>query len=475
MKNLQRESKASVALNTSPVMAAPGHNIQAKPPAIRPSLANRTGSTNGSLGSPSSDVSLDSAISPTNDTGGLLSKTYVIPPRPKPGRKPATDTPQTKRKEQNREAQRAFRERRAARVGELEDELAKKSKAWAEREASLEQALQNQQRAFQREVESLQAQMRDLEQALDDEKRTRSQAEFEIQTLRSKRYSASSMTSLSSGTSTPWRNRPVSPNKPEILDYRTSHPSSRTDAGRQPNNQDAFDPRCGRCTNGGQCACLDQAFARTTNVLPKEDAEPMEIDFTTPSAPTRPKNLSRSGSRPSEYAPHDSSPTDEPCGFCTDTQNCVCRAYQEPSRPAQQTTDNSVKLPRIQAPGTCDRCMEDPERQRFCKMLAQAPPLSSPAATARNANDRLPSIDERMSMSCDQAYDALSQEPSFHDKRNNPSFISQLRARPAAHEDGQTRHGTELVPQSALEVDIASVLAAMRTERKEEERRSHAR
>ncbi|KAF5102286.1 hypothetical protein D0Z00_000469 [Geotrichum galactomycetum] len=48
------------------------------------------------------------------------SKVWVLPPRPKPGRKPSTDTPPTKRKAQNRAAQRAFRERRAARVTELE-------------------------------------------------------------------------------------------------------------------------------------------------------------------------------------------------------------------------------------------------------------------------------------------------------------------------------------------------------------------
>ena len=55
--------------------------------------------------------------------GTITSKEWVVPPRPKPGRKPATDTPPTKRKAQNRAAQRAFRERRAARVGELEEQL----------------------------------------------------------------------------------------------------------------------------------------------------------------------------------------------------------------------------------------------------------------------------------------------------------------------------------------------------------------
>src|SRR4051812_14305202 len=62
---------------------------------------------------------------PTNTASpsNLMSKEWVIPPRPKPGRKPATDTPPTKRKAQNRAAQRAFRERRAARVGELEEQM----------------------------------------------------------------------------------------------------------------------------------------------------------------------------------------------------------------------------------------------------------------------------------------------------------------------------------------------------------------
>ena len=67
-----------------------------------------------------------SAPTPTSNEARPLSMTtreWVIPPRPKPGRKPATDTPPTKRKAQNRAAQRAFRERRAARVGELEEQL----------------------------------------------------------------------------------------------------------------------------------------------------------------------------------------------------------------------------------------------------------------------------------------------------------------------------------------------------------------
>lgn len=53
----------------------------------------------------------------------VTSREWVLPPRPKPGRKPSVDTPALKRKAQNRAAQRAFRERRATRVQELEQKL----------------------------------------------------------------------------------------------------------------------------------------------------------------------------------------------------------------------------------------------------------------------------------------------------------------------------------------------------------------
>ncbi|KAG4301909.1 hypothetical protein PCK1_001885 [Pneumocystis canis] len=50
----------------------------------------------------------------------VISKNWLLPTKLKPGRTPSKDAPLTKRKAQNREAQRAFRERRAAKVLELE-------------------------------------------------------------------------------------------------------------------------------------------------------------------------------------------------------------------------------------------------------------------------------------------------------------------------------------------------------------------
>lgn len=71
------------------------------------------------------------------------SKKWIVPPRPKPGRKPSVDTPPSKRKAQNRAAQRAFRERRAARVHELEDELSDMLKERDEKELQLKRELDN--------------------------------------------------------------------------------------------------------------------------------------------------------------------------------------------------------------------------------------------------------------------------------------------------------------------------------------------
>ncbi|KAI9690680.1 MAG: hypothetical protein M1820_009914 [Bogoriella megaspora] len=67
----------------------------------------------------------DSSLDLEEETAGqgVSGRQWEIAPRPRPGRKLATDAPDTKRKQQNRDAQRAFRERRAMRVKELEAEL----------------------------------------------------------------------------------------------------------------------------------------------------------------------------------------------------------------------------------------------------------------------------------------------------------------------------------------------------------------
>lgn len=88
--------------------------------------SNNTPRRNSSISS--NNTRRNSNITPSNNkdkdiTKIVLSKQWILPPRPKPGRKPSEDIPNSKRKAQNRAAQRAFRERRANRVSELEDKI----------------------------------------------------------------------------------------------------------------------------------------------------------------------------------------------------------------------------------------------------------------------------------------------------------------------------------------------------------------
>lgn len=106
--------------------------------------------------------------------------------------------------------------------------------------------------------------------------------------------------------------------------------------------------------------------------------------------------------------------------------------------------------------------MQDPERARWCRMLAQEvpPPGAGPAVASPGipasprpaAPARLRSVDEKTSMTCDEAYDQFTKNPRLHARRDSLHFIRQLKARPARRESNA----------SAFEVDMASVLTAMK-------------
>ncbi|KAK7678154.1 hypothetical protein QCA50_018827 [Cerrena zonata] len=119
---------ASPPANSPPVSAKP---IMTKRPSISsaPSPAKTSSATSSTNLAPSPNASGFPQI--------ITSKEWVLPPRPKPGRKPSVDTPASKRKAQNRAAQRAFRERRATRVQELEEKLMEVEKDKELRELNL--------------------------------------------------------------------------------------------------------------------------------------------------------------------------------------------------------------------------------------------------------------------------------------------------------------------------------------------------
>lgn len=217
----------------------------------------------------------------------MTTKEWVIPPRPKPGRKPATDTPPTKRKAQNRAAQRAFRERRAARVGELEEQL----ELDQQEHDKLQQALQEQIRRLEMDAQALQSRCEVLENMLDKERAERAR---EVEGLRNRLHQATQQhhrpQSLPSIASVPQHSHTYAPQP--LRHHRPSAPS-RLHAGRastsslnssrvspstthRPTTTHSFSisqiisppedieqapTGCGNCEPTGPCACADEAIA----------------------------------------------------------------------------------------------------------------------------------------------------------------------------------------------------------------------
>ncbi|KAK9446858.1 uncharacterized protein V1518DRAFT_422819 [Limtongia smithiae] len=107
----------------SPGASTPGSSCASTPATIAPRIKHERASDDSPAAAAAAAAHAAVAHSATPISCIRPSKEWVLPPRPKPGRKPSTETPPTKRKAQNRAAQRAFRERRAARVVELEDRL----------------------------------------------------------------------------------------------------------------------------------------------------------------------------------------------------------------------------------------------------------------------------------------------------------------------------------------------------------------
>lgn len=226
----------------------------------------------------------------------MTTKEWVIPPRPKPGRKPATDTPPTKRKAQNRAAQRAFRERRAARVGELEEQL----EAEREEHEAAQAALQDKVHRLEMDSQALRSRCEVLENMLDKERVERAK-EVEVLTRRLHEATQDHQThnhhhparqSLPSISSVSEPQGPYAP-QPMRYHHRPSAPSRLSHLGRastsggmtakstpaqphRPSTTNSFSisqiisppddieqapTSCGSCDSTGRCACAEEAMA----------------------------------------------------------------------------------------------------------------------------------------------------------------------------------------------------------------------
>ncbi len=299
----------------------------------------------------------------------MTSKEWVIPPRPKPGRKPATDTPPTKRKAQNRAAQRAFRERRAARVGELEEQLDEEKSIHEQTVRELQQRIS----FLEVETQTLQSRCQWLESMLEKERQSRGSMAASWDT--SQRQQQQQQTQQTSGNMRPLQPAPardaaprpaavpeprpipqpfsiaqiVSPPEPTttgLLDYTCGSCQSTGSCACADEVLRSVDipMGCGSCSLGSRCECLEESFrASIASDLKRRGSPPstspeekrqrsdagitMETDFTALFA--SPSN--RESEQPiftppthSQLQPLPSIELRDSCGFCKDGTYCVC-------------------------------------------------------------------------------------------------------------------------------------------------------
>ncbi|KAI9847927.1 MAG: hypothetical protein M1837_001444 [Sclerophora amabilis] len=411
--------------------------------------ASPTASTPTSAGSPpplamKAQKENDNTHHSVNQAPSITTKEWIIPPRPKPGRKPATDTPPTKRKAQNRAAQRAFRERRAARVGELEECMKEVEDRHTEERDALKNniaRLESEVEKFRTDVFAWQDKCRELEQMVQNEIEGKRRAETDFAILQQKvSLKGNSVDSI----------------------FRKLSPRHNGPQGNGSNEDEAADLMgCGNCTPNSRCECVEKALNispsassgdnGTTPKRPhspeesvkmkrhqssrdvasiKPDPAELETDFTNLYSSSK---LSISGTgedsdanmnmnRPSKtnISPL---PASEQCGFCQDGTPCVCAELenQASTTPPEEnrlapilsqftpppsegdvlpSTISTISRPQplhpslrrpisgnpcANGPGTCDQCLSDPNSTIFCKSLASMRPLLPNGESSTNS------------------------------------------------------------------------------------------
>lgn len=265
---------------------------------------------------PVDKMSMASVISPmpgppvAKPPMSMTTKEWVIPPRPKPGRKPATDTPPTKRKAQNRAAQRAFRERRAARVGELEEQL----EAESQEHDKVQQALQDKIRRLEMDAQALQSRCEVLENMLDKERAERSK---EVDVLRRRLHEAAQehprQQSLPSLASVPHGQHTFAPQP--LRHHRPSAPSARLHDGRASTSslRSVVSPNHSGSDNTPHRPATTHSFSISQIISPPEDIE---------QAPTGCGNCEPTG--PCACADEAIASVNVGCGNCTLGSRCQC-------------------------------------------------------------------------------------------------------------------------------------------------------
>lgn len=399
-----------------------------------------------------------------------MNKEWVLPPKPKPGRKPAVDNPPTKRKAQNREAQRAFRERRAAKVSELEDQMKAREEEDQKEQEKLVARVKQLEESLGDCTEKLmywRGKYSEMEEAYGRESQLRQRADTEIDMLRK---------GMTSGTKAV-----VLPPRRPIQNGYLAELAPRVQDG--PTAPELSAMGCGNCSTETRCQCIDEAF-EMDNVAAEADAPTFkrphspqsytdnkrrqvsnlengsEIDFTAQYSTRRPPTLTTSASSASSIA---TPQLPDPCGFCSDGTACLCAelAKERPNRalktpasslptpPESATTNVTSSDPCINGPGSCTQCRSNPTSTLFCKSLAAARPTNPdpPSPTANNTANQ--ATTQGSTLNCADAFTVLSRHPGFDQATSElTTWLPHLSTVPSA--------------TTAFDIEAASVMGVLK-------------
>ncbi|KAF2084601.1 hypothetical protein K490DRAFT_68536 [Saccharata proteae CBS 121410] len=423
---------------------------------------------------------------------GPLGNSYVVPPRPKPGRKPATDDPPSKRKQQNREAQRAFRQRKTQKMEETNRELQRAIEARTKetdehkRELSQLHTVIAEERARSAELEKKVDQLvRDYsgqQQLLGLKDETIVDLKRELDFYRQQRQPPQNQLTPPQLREEPPAalGNPSSEARVEIKASISSAPS----ASQQPTISSITLPPpvrskksvvdgCGKCTDTGECPCVDDLMDFSPSARPAPASSSLTQVLQRSAASSRDVHMSDTPSTPNfeEY-------------------EIDFTSLAKPKQPANPSARLSTMEPSCK-PGTCDDCMKDPLQKRFCETLARERPFATNnSAIARNMasvvnrSNTLPSIEgaeppakrprleTQRSIDCAQAYRRYFQKSHLPLDSEHPQWMTELVTLPPSQKqmDRLTRlsgpssrgDGGDKRHMSAYELDMASVLNVLK-------------
>lgn len=313
---------------------------------------------------------------PCQSGGGPASKQHTVPPRPKPGRKPATEEPESRRKAQNRASQRNFRERKQKNVQNLLETV-----------AMMKQEQNDKDSANARTLQAMEERMQYLARSLHE-----SQEANRLLEQRLKIYEQGGVPDTQ-GLSMSAQNGPHEQNHDFVMlrNARHDQPLQNMQSG------------CNRCTPE-HCACLadlthDLQFSgeamagvvRDGHEDLDDEKHPhveYEVDFT---------EKFKTKHHPVAFAPsmEESKITD--CGFCEGQKEiCIC---DPPTR--VDSADESTSLTRMTSgsssedvkpkmamtgPGSCADCQSNPQQRAWCQRVAQLRSEGTPSSSRRNSS-----------------------------------------------------------------------------------------